>query len=336
MPRSYTHLSLEDRRKIARWHDAKMPVLEIAMRLGRHRATIHRELKRNRFIDAELQHLSGYYPLNAQSKAEARRAGLRKLIRHRDLCNVVVDRLKTGWTPEQIAGRLRLDGSDLQVSHETIYQFAYSKDGQAIDLWRHLPEHRRRRRGRGKRRSQAHKFADELSIKHRPAAISAREEFGNWEGDLIQFRKEFGHTNVTSLVERVSRFTILLKNVDRKSKPVMEGIIAGLSPLPFHARRSITFDRGFEFTAWPHLQAGLGVAVWFCDPQAPWQKGTNENTNGRARRYLPRETDTTALTNRSLAAICQSLNATPRKCLGYRTPAEVFRERVLVEAGTLP
>ena len=116
----------------------------------------------------------------------------------------------------------------------------------------------------------------------------------------------------------------------------MEEIIAGLSPLPFHARRSITFDRGFEFTAWPHLQAGLGVAVWFCDPQAPWQKGTNENTNGRARRFLPRDTDPTALTNRSLAAICQRLNTTPRKCLGYRTPAEVFRERVLAEAGALP
>lgn len=336
MPRSYAHLSLEDRRKIARWHDAKMPVLEIAARLGRHRATIHRELKRNRFVDAELQDLSGYYALNAQSKTEARRAGLRKLIRHRDLRDVVIDRLKTGWTPQQIAGRLRQEENHLQVSHETIYQFAYSKDGHAIDLWLHLPEHRRRRRGRGKRRSQAPKFADELSIKHRPEAINAREEFGSWEGDLIQFRKEFGAANVTSLVERVSRFTVLLKNADRKSKPVMEGIISGLSPLPFHARRSITFDRGFEFTAWPHLQAGLGVAVWFCDPQSPWQKGTNENTNGRARRYLPRDTDPTALTNRSLAAICQRLNTTPRKCLGYRTPAEVFREKVLAEAVALP
>ena len=312
-----------------------MPVLEIAARLGRHRATIHRELKRNRFVDAELQDLSGYYAMTAQSICERRRAGLRKLIRHRDLRDVVVDRLKTGWTPQQIAGRLRLEGSALQVSHETINQFACSKDGHAIELWNHLPEHRRRRRGRGKRRSQAHKFADELSIRHRPEAISAREEFGSWEGDLIQFRKEFGTANVTSLVERVIHFTVLLKNADRRSKPVMEGIIAGQSPLPFHARRSITFDRGSEFSAWPHLQAGLGVAVWFCDPQAPWQKGTNENTNGRARRYLPRDTDPTALTNRSLA-ICRRLHTTPRKCLGYRTPSEVFRQRVLAEAGSLP
>lgn len=335
MPRSYLHLSLEDRRKIARWHDARMPVLEIAQRLGRHRATIHRELKRNRFVDPELQHLSGYYVVNAQSSAEARRAGLRKLIRLGGLRDVVVDQLKTGWTPEQIAGRLRLDGSALQVSHETIYQFVYSKDGHAIDLWRHLPEHRRRRRGRGRRRTQAHRFAEELSISNRPEIVGAREEFGHWEGDLIQFRKEFRPANVTSLVERVSRFTLLLRNADRRSKPVMEEIIAGLWPLPFHTRRSITFDCGFEFLAWPHLQAGLGVATWFGDPQSPWQKGTNENTNGRARRFLPRDTDPTALTNRSLAAICQRLNATPRKCLGYRTPAEVFREKALAGAGPL-
>ena len=216
MPRSYAHLSLEGRRKIARWHDANMPVLEIAHRLGLYRATIHRELKRDRFVDAELQDFSGYYALNAQSKSEARRAGLRKLIRRLELRPVAVDRPKTGWTPEQIAGRLRLDGSELQVSHETIYQFAYSKDGHAIDLWRHLPEHRRRRRGRGKRRTQAHRFADKLSIKHRPEAVDGREEFGHWEGDLIQFRKALGQANVTSLVERVSRFTLLLKNADRK------------------------------------------------------------------------------------------------------------------------
>jgi transposase, IS30 family len=171
-----------------------------------------------------------------------------------------------------------------------------------------------------------------LSIKDRPEAVKNRQEFGHWEGDLIQFRKEGGPANVTSLVERVSRFTLLLKNADRRSKPVMEEIITGLFPLPFEARRSITFDRGFEFLAWPHL----GAAVWFCDPQSPWQKGTNENTNGRARRYLPRETDPTALTNRNLAAICQRLNTAPRKCLGFRTPAEVFREKVLAEAGALP
>ncbi len=116
------------------------------------------------------------------------------------------------------------------------------------------------------------------------------------------FRKEFGKANVTSLVERVSRFTVLAKNADRTSKPVMETLISGLKVLPQPARRSITFDRGTEFTAWAHLKAGLGATPWFCDPQSPWQKGTVENTNNRIRKYLPRKTDPTAITDRYLTS----------------------------------
>jgi IS30 family transposase len=143
------------------------------------------------------------------------------------------------------------------------------------------------------------------------------------------FRKAFGKANVTSLVERVSRFAVVLKTPDRQSKPVMEGLIDSLSPLPAEARRSITFDRGTEFTAWRHLKAGLGVDPWFCDPQSPWQKGTVENTNNRLRRYLPRKADPTAFTDQDLRSICDRLNNTPRKCLGYQTPAEVFRAKLM-------
>ena len=132
----------------------------------------------------------------------------------------------------------------------------------------------------------------------------------------------------------LTRFAVVLKNPDRHSKPVMEGLIDSLSPLPAHARQSITFDRGTEFSAWQHMKDGLGADPWFCDPQTPWQKGTVENTNNRLRRYLPRKSDPTAFTNRYLRSICDRLNATPRKCLGYQTPAEVFREKLL--EGTLP
>lgn len=127
-----------------------------------------------------------------------------------------------------------------------------------------------------------------------------------------------------------------MKNADRRSRLVMDGLIDSLSPLPAHARSSITFDRGLEFLAWPHLQAGLGVATWFCDPQSPWQKGTVENTNGRVRRWLPREVDPKALTTHQINAICHQLNSTPRKCLGYRTPAEVFRQKLMEGEVTLP
>jgi IS30 family transposase len=186
------------------------------------------------------------------------------------------------------------------------------------------------------RQAQLARFTDEISIRHRPHEVAEREIFGAWECDLIQFRQEFGGTNLTSLVERVSRFTVLMKNADRRSRPVMDGLIASLSPLPAFARQSITFDRGLEFLAWPYLQAGLGIATWFCDPQSPWQKGTVENTNGRVRRWLPREIDPKMLTTRGTNAICQQLNSTPRKCLGYRTPAEVFREKLMEGTSTLP
>ncbi len=164
---------------------------------------------------------------------------------------------------------------------------------------------------------------------HRPVVIANRDQFGHRECDLVVFRKEFGKANVTSLVERVSRFAVVLKNPDRQSKPVMEALIESLSPLPANARRSITFDRGTEFRAWQHLKDGLGVDPWFCDLRSPWQKGTVESTNNRLRRYLPRKADPTAFTNRYSRSICDPLNATPRKCLGYQTSAEVFRAKLM-------
>lgn len=148
-------------------------------------------------------------------------------------------------------------------------------------------ERRARRRPRHARRHHGRRFPPELSILHRPDMVARRKQFGHWECDLIQFRKRFGKANVTSLVERVSRFIVLLRNNDRQSRPVMDGMIRVLQPLPQMARRSITFDRGTELTEWSYLQNGIGSQTWFCDPQSPWQKGTVENTNRRTRRWLP-------------------------------------------------
>ena len=226
---------------------------------------------------------------------------------------------------------MRLEHHPISVSHETIYKFAYSADGHAIKLWRHLPEHRARRRPRHARRKHGQRFSPELNILRRPDAVADRKQFGHWECDLIQFRKKFGKANVTSLVERVSRFAIFLRNNDRQSRPVMDGLIQALQSLPHLARRSITFDRGTEFTDWPYLQASIGTHTWFCDPQSPWQKGTVENTNGRVRKWLSREVDPLSVTDADLIEICNHLNATPRKCLGYRTPAEVFRKKLLAQ-----
>jgi len=143
------------------------------------------------------------------------------------------------------------------------------------------------------------------------------------------FRKEHGAANMATVVERKSRYTLLFRNNDRRSKPIMSQLIHHLAPLPAPARQSLTFDRGLEFVSWRELERGMGTAAWFCDPQAPWQKGTVENTNKRVRRYLPPETIVLDLTNQDIRALCDRLNDTPRKCLGFQTPKEMFSRHLM-------
>ena len=161
------------------------------------------------------------------------------------------------------------DVKPVQVFSRTPTPLVLSGNQQAEELWKYLPERRIKRRPRHARRRHERRFPPELSILHRPDMIARRKQFGHWECDLIQFRKKFGKANVTSLVERVSRFTVFLRNNDRQSRPVMDGVIRVLQSLPQMARRSITFDRGTEFTEWAYLQAGIGSQAWFCDPQSP-------------------------------------------------------------------
>jgi IS30 family transposase len=215
MDRIYSHIDLDERRRIARWRTAKLSVDVIAEKLGRHRSTIFRELKRNQFNDDEIKDLNGYYCTIADQKCRERRWKQRKLIRYDELRQSVIDHISDGWSPQQIAGRMRLERHPISVSHETIYQFVYSADGRKEELWKYLPERRTRRRPRHARRRHGRRFPPELSILHRPDMVARRKQFGHWECDLIQFRKRFGKANVTSLVERVSRFTVLLRNNDR-------------------------------------------------------------------------------------------------------------------------
>ena len=179
MGRRYLHLNLEERRKIAQWLEARMPVPEIADRLSRAPSSIYREIKRNFYDDKEIPYLNGYYAMNAQDMYKRRRAVHRKMIRHPQLKEAVEDRLKAGWSPEQIAGRMRFECHEVRVSHETIYRFAYSRDGRAEEFYRHLPEHRRRRRPRGHRRHNRTRIFDGQSLSRRPERVSDRVEFGH-------------------------------------------------------------------------------------------------------------------------------------------------------------
>jgi IS30 family transposase len=333
MAKAYRQLDLDERRTLFRLMEAGRPVGEIAARLGRHRSTVYRELGRDRFRDGD-RGFCGYFPLTAHDLARRRRRRRGKLEADGGLRAHVVERLAAGWSPQQIAGRLRHEaGEGPAVCHETIYRHVYGPEGRRDSLYRHLPKARRRRGTRYGRKPRAAAIPRERWIESRPAEVETRETFGHWEADLLIFRKEHGKANVTSLLERKSRFTFLLPNGDKRSTTVIAGITDVLRGLPDAARRTVTFDRGSEFAGYAALDRHLALASYFCDPHSPWQKGGVENANGRVRRFLPRHCEPESLAHVRLRRLADRLNDTPRRCLGYRTPREVFEQHLAVPTG---
>lgn len=218
---AHKELDLRERRLIEDMLNAKMPIAKIAVEIGRHRSSVYREINRNYFSDECMPKCDGYYGAAAHLMAADRRARQRKLIRYPQLLRKVVERLKHGWTPEQIGNRMIFEGAKLRVCQETIYRYIYSKEGMAQELWWYLPNHRQNRRPRRARKRQAPKYDRDVSILFRPGDVAHRRQFGHWEGDLMLFKQSLGQSNVTSLVERVSRYTVLLKNPNKRTKPVM-------------------------------------------------------------------------------------------------------------------
>ncbi len=318
MGNQYTQLDMDERIEIARLQREGISVCEIGRELGRHHTTISRELGRNSLPK------SGYKPAQADHMAFCRCRKGSKLERLRPLQRDVRDCLAMGWSPEQIAGRLRLEGAQHRVSHESIYRFIYSRPGRELKLSRYLA---RRKAKRGLRYFKAKRdtIPDELAIANRPQAIETREEFGHWEGDLMQFRTQRGA--LLNLTERSTRLTLLSSLPSKKAEPTSQAVADLLQALPQAARKSLTFDRGGEFADHQTMKDKLGADIWFCDPHSPWQRGTVENTNGILRRDMPRKTDITDYTDKDIEMIQILLNSTPRKCLGYRTPAEAFLEK---------
>ncbi len=325
----YSHIDFKERVKL--FDLAKAGILsidEIARMLGRHRSTIYREISRNYHNDIYAE-FRGWFPSAADMKARRRRRRTARLIRHKALRDYVLSRLRLGWSPEQIAGRLKLEMPSFPIiCCEAIYQFIYSRFGQKLGLYKALHRHRKRRRKRGGRKPRGSHIPLYCNINQRPEDIAKRETFGHWEGDLIIFKREHGKRNLTSLVERKTRFQVLLGNTDRKSADVMATIIERLGPLPAHGRQTVTFDRGTEFMAWRMLHQNTGMKSYFCDTASPWQKGSVENTNGRVRRYLPLETNLSELSSADIMAVTEAMNSTPRKCLGFQTPKEVFESHL--------
>jgi IS30 family transposase len=259
MGKRYDHLTEDDRKLIVRLLEDKIPVMVIALQLGRHKSTIHRELRRNRTDDGPW--LRGYFAMAAHQISSMRRRRSAKLHRDPDLAAHLVARLKDGWSPEQIAGRLALDRAATAICHETVYRYVYGPAGRAAELYRHLPSQRRRRRIRYARKPRGLSIPEANTIGKRPAEIGERTTFGHWECDLVAFRQLFGKHNITSLVERRSRYLFISRNPSRHSANIMAGLVRDLGPLPPACRRSITFDRGTEFAGFPSLKQSLDTQL---------------------------------------------------------------------------
>jgi transposase, IS30 family len=319
----YQQLSLEDRCTIARLHAEGRALRQIAAALDRAPSTVSREINRN------ITRQTGYRPAYAEDQTRARRWKGARLDRLPELRERVLDRLRDGWSPEQIAGRLALETGASVISHETIYRFIYAQLTRTNDsTWRnYLPRAKTRRGYRGhKGGSPANFIKDRVSIAQRPADAEDRSNTGHWEADFILFSK-YGQA-VLTLHNRSSRILFAVRPSNRAAAPTAQTLIALLEPLPGSFRKTITFDNGTEFAHHNELHS-IDIQTFFCDPHAPWQKGGVENAIGRMRRFLPRKTDLATLQNQDFNAMLQAYNNTPRKCLGYKTPAEVFCQQLL-------
>jgi IS30 family transposase len=316
---SYDQLSLEERCTIARLHEGGQSLRQIATALDRSPSTISRELKRNSGTKV------GYKPGYAEEQARARRWHGSRLERDDALRDLVLDRLTRGWSPEQVSGWLERQKTGPTISHETIYRFIYAQLVRTNDgAWRrYLPRAKFKRGWRARKGGSPASFIKaRVSIAKRPRSVRYRRSPGHWEADLMLFSAYDQAILVAH--ERKSRLLILARQPSRAAQPTEQQLRAWLQTLPESLRRTITFDNGTEFAQHYRLTEQLGIKTFFCDPHSPWQKGGIENAIGRMRRPLPRKTDLATIDEDTLNACVAAYNNTPRKCLGFKSPAEVF------------
>lgn len=324
MERKYKHLSLEERCSIARLQEDGQSIRQIAAIMDRSTSTISREIKRNS------SRQQGYRPGYAHEQAQARRWTGSRLERDEALRDSVIEKLTFGWSPEQVSGFLRQCPQSIRISHESIYRFIYAQIARTKDYrWRrYLPRAKSKRGWRGRRGGSSVKtIQDRISIHQRPSEVGTRKTLGHWEADLMLF-SSYGQA-ILAIHERSSRLLVLYQQPNKAAKPVVDHLIGMLASLPKSLRQSITFDNGSEFAAHYELARTLDMQTFFCDPHAPWQKGGIENAIGRMRKNLPRKTDLARLTQDQLSSLARNYNHTPRKCLDFKSPAEVFLSSLL-------
>lgn len=326
MARKYRQLLPDQRNQIQRGLNQGLSIRGIARQLGRSPSTISREIQRGRVEET-------YDAVCAREEAQRRRRkGVRKLTEGSPLTLAVTHAiLQRKWSPEQIAGRLRMDypeDKQWHVSHETIYQFIYAHPAgelrKALIAGLRRGHSKRKPRTRGKDRRGG--ITNMRSIRERPEEAQAREVPGHWEGDLI--KGAFNASAIGTLVDRSSRFVILARVEDATAEAILESFTRRLRTLPKSFRQTLTYDQGREMARHQELERNTGIRVYFADPHSPWQRPTNENTNGLLRQYFPKGTDLSEYSQRRLTQVAEELNNRPRKSLGFRTPAEVMAQQI--------
>jgi IS30 family transposase len=325
--RSRWALTLAEREEISRAVVAGYSMRSIAVQLGRAPSTVSREIKRN-------GGQACYRASQADQSAwdRGRRPKTCKLARNRALARLVAGKLQQRWSPEQVAGWLKRtypDDTSRQVSPETIYRslFIQARGALKKELVEHLRRSRvmRRSRHHTQKRDGHGRITDTVSISERPASVEDRAVPGHWEGDLL-----FGSKNsqIATLVERNTRYAMLVKVKGKDTETVINALIKHAHKLPEELYKSLTWDRGKEMADHKRFTLATDIQVYFCDPQNPWQRGTNENTNGLLRQYFPKGTDLSGYSQAKLNAVARQLNERPRKTLNFETPAERFHQTV--------
>jgi IS30 family transposase len=325
--RSRLALTLAEREEISRAAAAGHSMRSIAANLGRAPSTVSREIKRNGGQES-------YRASQADESAwdRGRRPKTCKLAQNRALAHIVADKLQLQWSPEQIAGWLKQtypNDTSCQVSPETIYRslFIQARGALKKELLEHLRRTRVMRRSRHytQKTDQRGRITDAVSISERPASVEDRAVPGHWEGDLL-----FGSKNsqIATLVERQTRYVMLVKVAGKDTETVINALIKNARKLPEELYKSLTWDRGKEMADHKRFTLATDIQVYFCDPQNPWQRGSNENTNGLLRQYFPKGTDLSGHSQAKLNAVARRLNERPRKTLNFQTPAERFHQTV--------
>ena len=325
--RSKLALSLEDREEISRGLASNISLRQIAKIIARAPSTVSREVKRH-------GGRKNYRAILADDRARhrSRRPKICKLEQEPRLKEIVSEKLSLQWSPEQISGWLKREYSEdetMKISHETIYRsiFIQSRGVLKKELTKHLRTGRRMRQSKkyntkGVTRGQ---IVNGLSIRERPQEVEGRAIPGHWEGDLIAGS---GNTHIATLVERQSRFTILVKIDGKDAATVTSALTQHVQKLPSILRKTLTWDRGMELAFHKKFTDETNIQVYFCDPKSPWQRGTNENTNGLLRQYFPKKTDLSIHSQERLSNIALLLNQRPRKTLNFVTPVEKIWESV--------